>query len=335
MIFAPKPIGAGRLEPAALKADRKACERIGPCGLGDRALYLGGLLFERSWYVPLADLERAYKRVIVGSGGFNAVGPFASPVQVVARCRDGAEWRCGFRRPQEADRLLEALGRACPGLPLASAEAERRLKEAEAAEAARYAKKITAEAEAARRELERARRRLESDVPALCRRLSETAKRRRALDLAGPFARAFPFVVLAVSLALVAAGLAALARGHASWPYFLLFGAAFGFMVFATGALPVGRNARPAIHAAWEEAEAAMAGYLGDDPFPLPPRYAHPVVLTRMIRAIRQGRAADAAEALAVVKEDLKNLHRGVEVPPKEYDEVVVVKAMFLINDYR
>ena len=52
MILEPKPIGPGRLEPAVLKADRKACARFGSCGVGDRGLYLGGLLFERSWYAP-------------------------------------------------------------------------------------------------------------------------------------------------------------------------------------------------------------------------------------------------------------------------------------------
>ena len=36
-----------------------------------------------------------------------------------------------------------------------------------------------------------------------------------------------------------------------------------------------------------------------------------------------------------VFKEELKALHRGVEVPQRDYDEVVAVKAMFLINDYR
>ena len=69
--------------------------------------------------------------------------------------------------------------------------------------------------------------------------------------------------------------------------------------------------------------------------FPVPGRYAHPVVLRRMARVIRQGRAEDAAGALERVKEDLKALNRSVKVSQEEYDEVVTVKPMFLVSEYR
>ena len=64
-------------------------------------------------------------------------------------------------------------------------------------------------------------------------------------------------------------------------------------------------------------------------------RYAHPIVLERMIRSIREGRAKTCEEALEVVKEDLRKLNRSVKVSQEEYDEVVVVKPMFLVSDYR
>ena len=40
-------------------------------------------------------------------------------------------------------------------------------------------------------------------------------------------------------------------------------------------------------------------------------------------------------EALAAVKTDLQALHSGVTVSRAEYDEVVVVKPMFLVSDYQ
>ena len=53
-----------------------------------------------------------------------------------------------------------------------------------------------------------------------------------------------------------------------------------------------------------------------------------------MIRVLREGRAQNAAEALTVVKEDLKKLNSSVTVSQKEYDEVVAVKPMFLVCNY-
>jgi hypothetical protein len=68
--------------------------------------------------------------------------------------------------------------------------------------------------------------------------------------------------------------------------------------------------------------------------FPVPARYAHPVVIERMIRALEEGAASDLAGALEVVKADLKRLNHDVEVDQEEYDEVVAIKAMFLNADY-
>ena len=66
-----------------------------------------------------------------------------------------------------------------------------------------------------------------------------------------------------------------------------------------------------------------------------PARYAHPVVLTRMIRILREGRAQSADEALEVLKSDLKALNADVQVSQEEYDEVVAIKSMFLLSDYQ
>lgn len=115
--------------------------------------------------------------------------------------------------------------------------------------------------------------------------------------------------------------------------YFTLLGLAVVFLFSGTQVIPTMRNNKRAVTAAWEQAQKDIAGVLPET-FPLPARYAHPVVLDRMIRVLREGRAQSAEEALAVVKADLKALNADVQVSQEEYDEVVAIKPMFLVSDY-
>ncbi len=69
--------------------------------------------------------------------------------------------------------------------------------------------------------------------------------------------------------------------------------------------------------------------------FPLPACYAHPVVLKRMTEILKEGRAENLESALQVLKQDLKALNSNVVVEQEEYDEVVAIKSMFLVMDYK
>ena len=40
MLFKPAQLGLAKLGAAELEADKKACKKIGPCGVGKKALYL-------------------------------------------------------------------------------------------------------------------------------------------------------------------------------------------------------------------------------------------------------------------------------------------------------
>ena len=88
------------------------------------------------------------------------------------------------------------------------------------------------------------------------------------------------------------------------------------------------------VTAEWQSSIEDMEKLIPAD-FPLPARYAHPIVLDRMIRVLREGRAQSVKESLALVKEDLKKLDSSVQVEQEEYDEVVTVKPMFLCQDYK
>ena len=86
----------------------------------------------------------------------------------------------------------------------------------------------------------------------------------------------------------------------------------------------------------WNKALTDMRKYLQEYPdFSVPAQYAHPVVLERMIRIIREGRADNTADALRIMKEDLKALNSSVKVSQKEYDEVVRIKPIFLVCGYQ
>ena len=144
-----------------------------------------------------------------------------------------------------------------------------------------------------------------------------------------------------LALSIVLAGLIAAVYGVIAWRrqegfgmYFTLLGLAVVFLFSGTQVIPTMKNNKRAVTAAWEQAQKDMAGVLPEH-FPLPARYAHPVVLDRMIRVLREGRAQNAEEALAVVKADLKALNADVQVSQEEYDEVVAIKPMFLNAEYQ
>ena len=46
MIFKPAQLGMAKLDPQELEADKKACRKIGPCGVGKKALYLNSFRSE-------------------------------------------------------------------------------------------------------------------------------------------------------------------------------------------------------------------------------------------------------------------------------------------------
>ena len=43
--------GTSALDAETLKEDRKNCRKIGPCGIGEKALYLNSFYFSRRYYV--------------------------------------------------------------------------------------------------------------------------------------------------------------------------------------------------------------------------------------------------------------------------------------------
>ena len=333
MIFKPRQLSLAGLDGEALAADKKRCKRFGPCGVGEKALYLNSFYIDRCFYVVLSSVRRIFKRVAMSKGGFTGKGMFASIPYLVVEYDDGKRKQCNFKREEDVDRLLEYMARIRPDIPRLSEEGERRLAEKAAREASRYLKELTPQAQRTWDELEQAKAKLSKD-PARSRRLARAARTKRNSDRSNP---AYKWVALTI----VILGAAALVYGVWTWlhqngtgVYFLLFGMAAIFFFSGANVLPTAKNNRKAVAREWEEAKASMRELVGEA-FPVPYWYAHPVVLERMVRIVLEGRAQTAGEALEVLKADLKALNSSVQVEQEEYDEVVCIKPIFLLQEYK
>ena len=104
----------------------------------------------------------------------------------------------------------------------------------------------------------------------------------------------------------------------------------------ASQVLPTGRLNRSEIERQWKESfnesRYFVSGYPGG--FPVPAQYAHPAVLDRMTRVIREGRAETVETSFEVMKEDLRSINADVTVSQAEYKEIAAIKPMFLIMKY-
>ena len=121
MIFKPAQLGMAKLDPQELEADKKACRKIGPCGVGKKALYLNSFYIDRRYYLPYGSITRVFKRVAMSSGGFSGKGVFASMAYLVVEYDGGKQKQCNFKDERDVDALLEVLAKEQPQLHLLSA----------------------------------------------------------------------------------------------------------------------------------------------------------------------------------------------------------------------
>ena len=250
IFITPVQLGREALERDVLAEDRKSCKRFGPCGVGEKALYLGGFALGCRYYLPYSGSTRV------------------------------------FKHEEQVDQLLSYLKWTHPEIRQVSAPAEARLAEKEREQLPKP--ELTEEARWTLETLKAAEAVLEKR-PDLYLELSKSAREKRQLLLK-----------------------AAQRRGGT-----------------------VKAKEQPILDRA-EQAQKEMEQFLsGCEGFPLPARYAHPVVLHRMARTVEAGWAVTSEQALEAVKAGLKVLNASVQVSQEEHDEVVAVKAMFLNENYR
>ena len=337
MIFRPAQLGMAKLDRLELEQDKKACRKIGPCGVGKKALYLNSFYIDRRYYLPYGSISRVFKRVAMSSGGFTGKGMFASMAYLVVEYDGGKQKQCNFKDERDVDKLLEVLAKEQPQIPLLSEAGEQALQKKEAEKAARKLPELTDEAKHSILMLKKAKEYLE-EKPELAEELSAAERRKRAQLKSKPVYRYVALAIFVFGIVSAAYGLYAVTNHVGNYGiYFALFGFAAIFLFSSYNMLPTARNNNNAIMKRADKAEAAMAEYVKHYPngaFPVPSCYAHPIVLKQMTDAIEEGRAVTVPEALDAVEARLKSLNADVQVEQEEYDEVVVIKAMFLNHDY-
>ena len=338
MIFKPAQLGLARLDAHELEEDKKACRKIGPCGVGKKALYLNSFYIDRRYYLPYGSITRVFKRVAMSAGGFTGKGMFASMAYLVVEYDGGKQKQCNFKDERDVDKLLEVLAKEQPQIPLLSEAGEQALQKKEAEKAARKLPELTDEAKHSVTVLRKAKEYLE-EKPELAEELSAAERRKRAQLQSKPVYRYVALAIFVFGIVSAAYGLYAVTNHVGNYGiYFALFGFAAIFLFSSYNMLPTARNNNNAIMKRADKAEAAMAEYVKHYPngaFPVPSCYAHPIVLKQMTDAIEEGRAVTVPEALDAVEKRLQALNADVQVEQEEYDEVVVIKAMFLNHDYQ
>ena len=100
-MFKPIQLSSAALEPAVLAEDKKHCRRVGPCGLGEKALYLNSFYLDRRYYIPYSAITRVFKRVAMSRGGFTRKGVFASMAYLVVEYDGGREKQCNFKYEEQ------------------------------------------------------------------------------------------------------------------------------------------------------------------------------------------------------------------------------------------
>ena len=123
MIIAPKALTDNVLAKTELATDKRNCLRSGPCGIGEKALYLNSFYIDRIFYVKYEDIDRVFKRVAMSKGGFTGKGIFGSIPYLVVKLKNGKEKQCNFKIENDVDALLHRIEIDHPEIPTHSKEA--------------------------------------------------------------------------------------------------------------------------------------------------------------------------------------------------------------------
>lgn len=91
-----------------LRADKTECLQFDECGLGKKAVYLGCFGVSRIRYIPLASVQRVYKRLMVSKGFFEQNKLFGVLPYLVIRYDSGKEKAYRFTHEEDVDAMLEA-----------------------------------------------------------------------------------------------------------------------------------------------------------------------------------------------------------------------------------
>ena len=127
----PQRLGNVSIPDEELIKDKKECKKIGPCGIGKKAVYLSSFYIDRRYYIPISSVKRIFKRIAMSKGGFTGKGVFGTLSYLVVVYEDGKEKQCNFKHEEDVDRFVASIEEKYPDIPVHSLEAERKLAEKE------------------------------------------------------------------------------------------------------------------------------------------------------------------------------------------------------------
>ena len=102
----PRRLGNVSIPDEELIKDKKECKKIGPCGIGKKAVYLNSFYIDRRYYIPISSVKRIFKRIAMSKGGFTGKGVFGTLSYLVVVYEDGKEKQCNFKHEEDVDRFL-------------------------------------------------------------------------------------------------------------------------------------------------------------------------------------------------------------------------------------
>ncbi len=336
LFFKPAQLGDIGLDDGILKKDKKNCIEFGPCGVGQQALYLNSFFLDRRFYIPASNIQRAYKRVALSKGAYTGKGIFGSIPYLVVEYGQKESIQCTFKHEEHVDMMLAQIRHCFPSIKTMSEAAEQKLMQAMAEEKARYKKDLSPSAQSSVSALCNAREFLEKR-PDLTARLAAASKSKRVDQLTTPAQKwiAMAIFLLAMAAALYGAYLWLTGNGDHGL-YIALTGIAALFFFSSTRVLPTVRRNSKALSADLEKARSDVDAYISTYPeFPVPARYAHPAVLSRMIRSLREGRSETIPDSYEDMKNVLRTMNSSITVNQMEYDEIIAIKPMFLLENYQ
>ena len=127
----PQRLGNVSIPDEELIKDKKECKKIGPCGIGKKAVYLSSFYIDRRYYIPISSVKRIFKRIAMSKGGLTGKGVFGTLSYLVVVYEDGKEKQCNFKHEEDVDRFVAYIEEKYPDIPVHSLEAERKLAEKE------------------------------------------------------------------------------------------------------------------------------------------------------------------------------------------------------------
>lgn len=335
-LFRPRALSREQFDEYRLKDDLKNIRKFGPAGSSYDALYINSFYLDRRFYIPYSAIQRVFKRVAMTKGGFTGKGMFATLSYLVVQYDGGKERQAIIKKEDQIDMLLSYINEIHPEIKTLSKQGEERLEKLRKEEEKRYKKNLSESAENAVKELRHQKEYIEMKKETAVR-MQIASKRMRAYNRSKKSLKWIAFFIVLLGVAAISWGIYSLVTKRGDFGiYFTLFGLAAVFLFSGVSIIPTGKNNKRAIARMLEEARAEMKSYTERyDGFSIPYYYAHPDVFERTIRVIREGRAEDINTAFSVMKEDLKKINSTVKVSQLEYDEIVNIKPMFLLMDYK